>query len=183
MENHLPPPVSPRWPVNFYVPDRYGNGSQYVSLKESRLHAISHHGINQCNPSGCQKKNHHTVFHDTCHHHLRGEYARWSRIPGTPYLILPLLRLRAALGRPHEASEETLDSIQKRRLAPRPSRPLMPTPQFLFRRLQRLQQILSSVAPCCKSSAHAAPRQPATPLPRKGDTPKGFFRPWRDPLD
>ena len=43
-------------------------------------------------------------------------------MPGTPYLILLLLRLRPALGRSQGASEEALDSIQKRRFPPGLSR-------------------------------------------------------------
>jgi hypothetical protein len=51
--------------------------------------------------------------------HLRvaGHIQPMGRIPGTPYLIVRRLGLGPALGGSYQASEEALDSLQKRRLA------------------------------------------------------------------
>ncbi len=46
---------------------------------------------------------------------------------------------------PHDSSESLLDTIQKSGLTQGASRPLVPTPQFLRRRLQRLPQVLPPV--------------------------------------
>lgn len=61
-----------------------------------------------------------------------------SGIPGTAYLILRPLGLRALLGRSHESANDGLYPVEKRRRAERPSGSFVPTAQFLFPDLQIL---------------------------------------------
>ena len=76
---------------------------------------------------------------------------------GTHYLFLG--GFTAAFGGPYYPVKRSLDAVQKRRLAQRPSRSLVTAQQRGFIRREGLREELSPIVPCHESARPAPQRQ------------------------